>query len=808
VVEQRGFCALCGLRFSTPVVRAVAAEEKRFCCEGCARVYELAYENGLLDQILGRTAVRVRPLAAAAGPGETAYFAISGMWCAGCAVAAEGLLRRQPGVRSADVSFAAERGRLSYDPIQTDARRLLARLEALGYRARLLSDPKEAAIERRQEGLLLQLIVAAAFGMQVMMIYLASLYPRYAVGDYTSSEVRTLQYLAMGLTVPVLLVGGSSFVRGAWRALLAHTATMDTLVALGTMSAFLYSLFVTVTGSGAAYFDSVCMITTLVMIGRYLESVGGNRARRDIRSLLTLQPQVAWGRQDGTWTRVESTSLLPGDEILVKQGERVPVDARVSEGSAALDESLLTGESSPVEKRASDLVSAGTLVVDGSLIATAVEPVSDSRLAQISRLIEETLAAKPPLQRLADRASAYFTFGILGVAVLTLMVWVLLGRSASESLVAAVAVLVVACPCALGLATPLALTVALGLSARAGMVVRNPAALEMASTVKRVAFDKTGTVTHGRMSVQEVVPLVGSEADLLCDAAAVEQFSEHPVATAIVASCPGDLPKTAGFEVHRGRGSTARLISGEERRVMVGSPAYLNLDPDSRLLEEVKPHVERGSTVVWVGREDRVSGYIVLRDEPNASSRPAFEELERASVKTSVLSGDHPATVRAVAAEVGAVDWAGGLSAGDKAERIQAWQRGGEVVALVGDGVNDAPALAQADLAIALAGGTDLAGETADVILTRTDLKLVPWFLRLSAHTRRNIRENLGWAFAYNLVAVPLAAVGLISPVIAAATMSASSLLVVGNSLRLNRLDAREPHAGIAEARMVRTSLQ
>jgi cation transport ATPase len=442
-------------------------------------VYELAHESGLLDQIVAKTAARRPALSSLVSSGETAYFSLKGMWCAGCATAAEGLLRHQPGVRGVDVSFASERGRVSYDPSQADPKKLLAKLEGLGYHAHLLSDRKETAVERRQEGILLQLIVAAAFGMQVMMIYLAQLYPSYSVGDYSSPGVHDLQYLAMGLTAPVLLVGGFSFLRGAWRALLARTATMDTLVALGTVSAFGYSAYVTLTGSGAAYFDSVGMITTFVMIGRYLESIGGSRARRDINALLTLQPDVAWTREGEAWVKTDAAALGRGAEILIKQGERVPADSLVLEGAAAADESLLTGESVPVNKAAADSLSAGTLLVDGSLVARVTEPASGSRLSQISRLMEETLAAKPPIQRLADRASAYFTFGILGVAVLSLVVRLVLGQPASGSVVAAVAVLVVACPCALGLATPLALTVTLGMAARAGMVVRNPVALSL-----------------------------------------------------------------------------------------------------------------------------------------------------------------------------------------------------------------------------------------------------------------------------------------------------------------------------------------
>ncbi len=770
-------------------------------------MYELAQESGLLDQILGKTAAR-RPLAGALlSSGETAYFSLKGMWCAGCATAAEGLLRHQQGVRSVDISFASERGRVSYDPARADPKKLLAKLEGLGYRARLLSDRRESAVEKRQESLLLQLIVAAAFGMQVMMIYLAQLYPSYSSGDYSSSGVRDLEYLAMGLTVPVLLVGGFSFLRGAWRALLARTATMDTLVTLGTVSAFGYSVYVTLTGSGAAYFDSVGMITTFVMVGRYLESIGGSRARRDINALLTLQPDAAWIREGEAWVKTDAAALGRGTEILVKQGERVPADAVVLEGSAAVDESLLTGESVPIDKAIDDTLNAGTLLVDGSLVARVVEPASGSRLSQISRLMEETLAAKPPIQRLADKASAYFTFGILGVAALSLVVRLILGQPASGSVVAAVAVLVVACPCALGLATPLALTVTLGMAARAGMVVRNPVALELAATVRRTVFDKTGTITRGRMSVEKVVALDDgdwgrggtgrAEIDLLCAAAAVEQFSEHPIARAIVAACPGSIPAAVDFHVRRGQGADARVTGLGGQRVMVGSSAYLGLDPqstgggDARGAEAAHHYAQRGSTLAWVGRDKTVVGLIVLRDEPNPSAGQALRDLAGMGVKAAMLSGDDPRTVRSIAGEVGVDDYAGGLDPAEKAAQIRRWQLEDGVVAMVGDGVNDAPALAQSDLAIAMAEGTDLAGETADVILTRSDLRLVPWFLQLSAHTRRNIRENLGWAFAYNLVAVPLAAAGLISPIIAAGAMAASSLLVVGNSLRLRRLDSR-----------------
>jgi Cu+-exporting ATPase len=379
--------------------------------------------------------------------------------------------------------------------------------------------------------------------------------------------------------------------------------------------------------------------------------------------------------------------------------------------------------------------------------------------------------------------------GIVCAAVITFLGWWLVsGRPISQALLAGVAVLVVACPCALGLATPLALTVTLGRAARAGILVRNPVALETAATIRRIVFDKTGTLTQGRMAVvaTTVDPKKAvTEGDLLCLAAAVEQYSEHPVARAIVAACPGRLPASGEFHALRGLGASAQVDGQVDRRVMVGSLRFLGVDERSPLAAQAQAYAERGETVVWVGWEDRVAGFISLRDEPNPTALEALRRLQADSIQPVVLSGDSPRTTQAIATELGLVEYEGNCPPPEKAARIQAWQASGKAVAMAGDGVNDAPALAQADLSITAGGGTDVAGETSDIVLTRPDLTLIPTFIHLSRRTRRVIRQNLGWAFAYNLVAVPLAGLGLISPLIAAVAMATSSLLVVGNSLRL-----------------------
>ncbi len=787
-------CALCGQSIDgEPVQESIGGGTLSFCSDGCARAYREAHAQTPSGQPVLATA--------AGGPGgdlpklflntnETAYFSMKGMYCAGCAAAAEGILRREDGVKQVDISFAGERGRIEYDPRQTDVETTLRKLDRLGYEARVLSNRQEQKAEKQQERMFLQLLTAAAFGMQVMLIYLVQLYPLYASGQFDSQIVRNLQYVVWILATPVLFIGGWSILQGAWRATLAGTATMDTLVAAGTLAAYTYSLYITLVGGGEVYFDSVAMIVTFIMLGRYLEKIGGSQARKDIRHLLQLQPNKARRKSQDGWEEIESILLAPGDIIMIRPGERVPADARVNEGEAALDESLLTGESDPVTKRPGSEIYAGSIVSDDTLVAEVVRPIEDTRLAQITDIVEHTLNTKPPIQRLADRASAYFAFGILAVAVVTFFGWMLIGTPVPQALLAAVAVLVVACPCALGLATPLAVALALGRTSQSGVLVRNPVALEMASTVHRIIFDKTGTLTQGKLSVVETVTVPDSEIteqDILCLAAAVEQYSEHPLAKAIVNVCSATPKQAEQFKVARGQGASAFVQGDPTQQVLVGSSDFVALSQEHPLQRQATAHARQGETVVWVKVDDRIEGFIALRDKSDTKARETLRQLSDDGILTSLWSGDNPQTTQAIAEELGLTDYVGGASPEDKARQIQEWQDEGNRVAMVGDGVNDAPALAKADLSITVAGGTDVAGETSDVVLMQRELTMIPWFIGLSRRTRRIIIENLGWAFAYNLVSVPLAAFGLISPIIAAAAMATSSLLVVGNSLRLRR---------------------
>jgi heavy metal translocating P-type ATPase len=714
----------------------------------------------------------------------TVFLTVEGMTCPSCAEVVARTVGRHKGVKASDINFALGKARVDYDPTETGTAEIVRLVERAGYHARVVGASARPAEERAEERTLIQLLVALAFGMQVDMFYFTQLYGLYSTGMAGSAQARTIGLFMWAAATPVLFYGGQSFLRGAWMGLRSRTANMDTLVTLGTLSAYCYSVFAVLTGR-PAYFDSVTMITVFIMIGRYVETVGGARARKDVRALLELQPERAWRLRDGSPTEVDAAELRPGDAIVVKQGERVPADSVVSDGVGAANEALLTGESALAPKRAGDPLWAGTVLVEGPITAAVQTSVEGSRLAAIRALVERTLSQQAPVQRLADTASAYLTFGVLAVAVATFAAWTLLAGDPARSLIAAVAVLVVACPCALGLATPLAISVALGRATRSGILVRNPAALETAATVTEVAFDKTGTLTAGSLAVTAVETVAGQDAsDVARMAAGVEQFSEHPLGRAIARAC-ADPAVSSGVRAVRGQGVEGADAHGHF--VKVGSDPFMPEPVPDDLADGAARHAADAESVVWVAVDGRVVAFIALRDETLPGAVEAVTDLRASGRSTLLLSGDSESTTAAVAGKLGVAAHRSRLSPEDKARVIAERQGAGQRVAMVGDGVNDAPALAQSDLGVTVWGGTDVAGETSDVVLARPDLDLVPRLLLLSSATRRVTRQNLGWAFGYNLVAVPLAAFGIISPAIAAAAMAASSLLVVGNSLRLRR---------------------
>jgi len=747
----------------------------------------------MLDVVLAQTGVtqkkpQPRPLKPADVKKETAFFDVSGMWCAGCALAAERVLAGNPGVMDVSISFAAEQGRLEYDAGRVNASALLKGLAPLGYRATITSSREKQEKERFQNRVGLQLIAATAFGMEIMVLYLVQLYPAYSLGLFDTTTIRRIQYIVWALTTPVVFYGGSTFLVGAWRSLRAKTVGMDTLVTLGVLASYLYSAYATVTGKGQTYFDSSSMIVNFILIGRYLENVGGAQARKDLHSLLRLQPALAWRKSESGWTQVQADTLIKRDTIMVKPGERVPADVEIIEGEATFDESMLTGESLPVTRKSGDPAYAGTIIREGALTATVLLPPGKTRLSQIADLVTRTLSQKPKIQRLADKASTYFAFAILFLAAATFTGWYLRTHSFQTSLLACVAVLVVACPCALGLATPLSMAVTMGAAAQRGILIRTPEALETSSSIRKFVFDKTGTLTRGTFSVVDVV-LVDhasiTKEQILQAAASVEQYSEHPLAAAITRANQVSLLPASEFVSLRGAGASAKVGTDPAQRVSVGSARLVAIDPNSDSARMAAKYASSGNTVVWVAFDGDPAAFIALKDKPNSTAHAALDQLQAQGIQTVMLSGDTPLAAESIAAELGISMVEGSCTPEDKAQRIKAWQDRGEKVGMAGDGVNDAPALAQANLSITTAGGSDISGRASDLVLTRSDLTLIPWFLTLAKRTRNSILQNLGWAFAYNLVAVPLAMTGRISPVIAAITMAVSSLIVVLNSLRL-----------------------
>lgn len=724
--------------------------------------------------------------------------ALGGLHCAACVARVGKALSAVPGVEKAQVNLATRQAKVIYDPRQATLEDLKRAVMNAGYQVeQVFRGPARAPAAPEAEVRTFQLRFLSALGLS-LPVMAAAMFPGLAAAlGLSPGQSHLLQFV---FATPVLFACGWPFFQGALKAARHLAANMDSLVALGTTAAYLYSLWVTffpgqVTALGqeaVVYFDTTVMIITVILLGRWLEALSRGRAGEAIRRLFALAPPRATVLRDGQEVQVPLEEVAVGDLVVVRPGERLPVDGVVVEGTSSVDESMLTGESLPVTKEPGAEVWGATLNQQGHLIYRVTRVGQETVLAQIIRLVSEAQGSKAPIERLADKVSGIFVPIVMAIAGLTFLGWLFLAPQASlaPALIHAVAVLIIACPCALGLATPTAVMVGTGRGAELGILIRGGEPLERAYRLTTVIFDKTGTLTLGKPRITDVWAWEGwKEIQVLSYAAALEEKSEHPLAQAVVLAARQKklkLPDVTEFQAVPGLGVKAR-INGQE--VLLGNLTFIKRAgvPHADLSHYQEQLAAEGKTTIFLAVDGAAKGLLAAMDTVKPFARETVQALRQMGLSIRLLSGDTRAAAQAVADMVGIRKVMANVLPAEKSRAVAELQAQGEVVAMVGDGINDAPALAQADVGIALGTGADVALEAADLTLIRDDLRLIPQALTLARVMMRIIRQNLFWAFCYNVVAIPAAALGYLSPALAAAAMGLSSVSVVTNSLRLRR---------------------
>jgi Cu2+-exporting ATPase len=786
----------------------LGGEEREFCCHGCQSVAQTIYASGLQgfynktprDEALapppdvadGLEAYDLDEVQADyvddLAPQRSIQLLVEGIHCAACVWLIENALQKQSGVLSAEVNLTAKRLKLRWDNEQIRLSQILHILADIGYAA-VPFDPEsaEGALAQRHRGLLYRMAFAG-FAMMNMMWISIALYSGADQGDFR----QWFHWIGLIIATPTLLYSGSPFLRNALTGLKRRYLTMDLPIAIGASATYLYSCYITFIGSpgGQVYFDTVVNFLFVILVGRYLEAISRRRALSATQRMLELQPKLA-NLLEGEAVRVVPIhSVQVGDVLLVKPGESVPVDGMIISGESGVDESMLTGESLPVSKQTGDSVVAGSINGEGAFRVRAEQVLRQTALAKIVAVMDEAQASKAPIQSLADRIVPWFVLVTLSLAALTFMYWQQFDFE--TALLAATSVLVITCPCAFGLATPMSVAVATGVGANRGVLIKQGIALETLSAINHFVFDKTGTLTEGKLQVTDISVFADlDQRTLLQLAASVEQHSEHGIASAVCrAASERDigLKTISGFASSPGRGVKADVAG---REVLVGTQAWLRemgIELASEHQSALQTREQQGISCVLVAVDGDIKGLLGLVDGLRDDAVQTVKDLLAAGMKVTVLSGDRKAVVEAVTAPLGPVNRQAEVLPRDKSAVIKALQAEGDRVAMVGDGVNDAPALIQADVGIAIASGTDVSVESADVVLSQQALQKVADARTLAARSLRTIRQNIVLSISYNVIMVPMAMMALLSPLIAAITMPISSLLVIANAARIGRV--------------------
>ena len=787
-------CAACALRIEKGLnrIEGVKQANVNFAVEKATVHYDDSLaDTGKFEETvrkLGYEVIKEQQLSE-----NKAELKISGMTCASCAARIEKKLSNLDGVKKAFVNLASEKASIEYDRAKINVQDMVQAIEALGYGAQrveeITGDREKEQREKEIKSLRRTLIASIVLSSPLILAMIFTL---------LMIDIPFLhnEYFQIVIATPIQFIIGYRFYKHAYLALRAKSPNMDVLIAMGTSSAYFFSLYNAIfqpmpaSGMKSLYFEAAATIITLILLGKYLEAVAKGKTSEAIKKLMGLQAKTARVIRDGAEKDIAIEDVIVGDTVVVRPGEKVPVDGRIIEGNSSIDESMLTGESLPVEKKAGDYVLGATINKFGTFRFEATKVGKDTALSQIIKMVEDAQGSKAPIQKIADKAAGVFVPVVLGIAVVTFLVWFLVFGNVSSGIISAVAVLVIACPCALGLATPTAIMVGTGKGAENGILIKGGEHLETAYKLNAIVLDKTGTITKGKPDVTDIEPLGSLDKNnILKLAAMAEKSSEHPLGAAIYEKGKeifGEIPDPSHFEAIPGRGVLAEV---EGETIYIGTRKLMNEKSiDIGNTESIIAKLENeGKTAMLMAAGDTLEAVIAVADTLKEESKEAIEDLQRMGIDVFMITGDNRRTADAIARQVGITNVLAEVLPENKAQEVEKLQKQGKVVAMVGDGINDAPALATSDIGMAIGTGTDVAIEAADITLMRGDLRTIPAAIRLSRKTMNKIKQNLFWAFIYNIIGIPFAAAGLLNPVIAGAAMAFSSVSVVSNSLSLKR---------------------